>query len=140
MTWERVVAQIMKVQSVDRALAERIFDQTLGYLLLCSRRPELGDGPWLLGPSPEVDKGVHVFYLYTPELFELFESINNGVFIHHVPNDKPGAERRAVRLQTVEAFRLLNMSFDSELWASLAHGCANEDGEGPPNCFDNSDG
>lgn len=125
-TWQRVVARIMKDESIDRELAERIFRQTLGYLLLCSRRPQLGAGPWLLGPSPMVDKGVHVFYLYTPELLALFDKINKGVFIHHIPNDMPGAVRTS-GLQTVEAFRQLGMSYDVELWAGRMHSCAIED-------------
>jgi hypothetical protein len=84
--WERLVSRIIKDEDVERALAERIMNEALGFLELCANEP---DGKH--SPSATVDIGWHTFILYTRE-YAAFCQRDAGRFIHHEPTDVPGMD------------------------------------------------
>lgn len=109
--WARLTARLAKDQSIELALAERIMDQTVGFLLLCSADP---NGPHY-APSPLVDEGWHTFILYTKEYATFCREVSSG-FIHHEPFDEPGVayETDGVIARTREAMK--GFGLDPMLW------------------------
>lgn len=118
--WDRLVDRIVKDESVERPLAERIMDQALGFLRLVSIDPTTS-----YSPSPLVDIGWHTFILYTRE-YALFCDRVAGFFIHHAPSDIPGKDYGTGRaISTVEALRRHGLTVDEMLWDGAANctGC-----------------
>ncbi|MGW2340203.1 glycine-rich domain-containing protein [Streptomyces sp. NPDC001661] len=124
--WERQVALIMRGNEFSNEKAERIFGQTVAYFVTAGENPDL-----LVGPSPEVDKGVHSFMLDTIP-YHRFTYGHFGRYVHHVPEletdlcvqctndgggDKVEAEGRPMVLeQTVKAIEAAGFAVDRELW------------------------
>jgi hypothetical protein len=116
-TWGRLVGRIVKDEDMDVALAERIVDQTIGFLKLAST----SNGK-AYSPSPMVDIGWHTFILYTREYAVFCEKIA-GRFIHHSPLDVEGEDYSASSTvgETASAMKVRGIAVDEELWAST-HG------------------
>jgi hypothetical protein len=154
--WQRLVNRIVKDERMELALAERIMDQALGFLLLCalyrkrSRIRRFLD--WVLAfvrwrpqraqpgysPSELVDIGWHTFILYTREYAAFCQRVA-GRFIHHLPADEP-ATAFSIRStpdagnvdylrRTVAAMRAWGITVDEPLWLGIhASGCGGNGG------------
>lgn len=123
--WDRLTSRIMRDEGMPRNLAERILDQTLGYLRLASIEPE-----GIFSPSSLVDIGWHTFILYTRDYAEFCGKLTGGHFIHHEPTDNPTVpNRNSGPYATVEAMKAHGLSVDEALWICL-HGddCSNCNG------------
>lgn len=109
--WSRLTARLAKDRGIEPSLAERIMDQGIGFLLLCSA--DL-NGPHY-APSPLVDEGWHTFILYTKEYATFCRAISGG-YIHHEPFDEPGVayETDGVIARTREA--MAGFGLDPMLW------------------------
>ncbi|WP_216587787.1 glycine-rich domain-containing protein [Streptomyces brasiliscabiei] len=116
--WNRLVDGIVKDESMERPLAERIMDQTLAFLTLCAR----SESKTGYSPSPLVDIGWHKFILYTRE-YAVFCDKLTGKFIHHEPSDVPGVDYGTGNIaRTVVALKAHGISVDEPLWANTGHG------------------
>ena len=125
--WSRVTARIRKDHEFQAHFgeleaeeqvkwSERILNETLGFLKLCS----LGVGSF--GPSELVDIGWHTFMLYSRGYMAYCDEVN-GSYIHHEPNDVPG--RQTVSngpMSTVAAMEEHGIAIDMELWPSSMAG------------------
>lgn len=116
--WDRMVNRIVKDESMERPLAERIMDQALAFLTLCAREPQ---GKY--SPSPLVDIGWHIFILYTKPYADFCERM--GGFIHHNPSDAPGVDYGTDNIaRTVHALKRADIVIDEPLWANTGHDCS----------------
>ncbi|WP_328633161.1 hypothetical protein [Streptomyces sp. NBC_00356] len=77
--WARQVKLIMRDPEISQDKAERIFGQTIAYFVAAGENPDL-----LVGPSPEVNQGVHSFMLDTIP-YHQFTYGHFGRYVHHVP-------------------------------------------------------
>ena len=115
--WNRLVGRIVKDESVEHSLAERIMDQALAFLTLCANEPR---GHY--SPSPLVDIGWHTFILYTKAYAAFGEKM--GGFIHHEPSDIEGVDYGTGNIaRTVAALKARGISVDEPLWANTGHDC-----------------
>jgi hypothetical protein len=123
--WNRLVGRIVIDEEMPRELAERIMDQTLGYLKLASTVPE-----GHFSPSPLVDIGWHTFILYTREYSLFCREITGGKFIHHEPTDDPNVPNESSGpYATAEAMKSFGLSVDEPLWACFCKSdCSNCNG------------
>jgi hypothetical protein len=110
--WERLVNRIAKDENMERALAERVMNEALGFLQLCAVEPE---GKY--SPSVTVDIGWHTFILYTQE-YAAFSKRVAGRFLHHEPTDVPGVDYASANdgAKTIHAMRVYG-PVDDMLWA-----------------------
>jgi hypothetical protein len=116
--WEREVRLIMRDHGMSRELAERTFDQTVAYLVTSAENPTIA-----MGPTLEVDKGVHSFVLDTPRYIE-FCNRHAGAYLHHVPHlAEERASQPMVLQQTIAAIRAAGFPLDTELWRALETKC-----------------
>lgn len=116
--WNRLVGRIVKDESLERPLAERILDQALAFLTLCAREPQ---GKY--SPSPLVDIGWHTFILYTKAYAAFCQKM--GEFIHHEPSDVPGVDYGTSNIaRTVAALKAHGIAVDEPLWANTGHDCS----------------
>ncbi len=118
--FDRLAERVVRDEGTGRDLAERMVDQTLAFLGTCAANP--GEP---LVPSPAVDIGWHVFLLHTKDYAAFCWEVA-GRFIHHVPDDSPGAPEHPVgraeaRVRTLDAIERAGYAVDPELWA-LADG------------------
>ena len=95
---------------MQHELAERILDQTVGFLRLCAAEPDGG-----YSPSPLVDIGWHAFILYTREYDAFCQSVA-GCFIHHCPTDENDTNSEDGVAHTVKALRGRGLITDESLW------------------------
>lgn len=110
--WERLVGYIVKEKDMERALAERILDQALGFLHLVALSPGR-----TFCPSETVDIGWHAFLLHTREYAAFCERVN-GQFIHHNPTDLDIiVPRTGGAAATVGAMKTKGLAVDEMLWA-----------------------
>lgn len=117
--WVRLTNRIAKDEDVELPLAERIMDQALAFLSLCSEDPS-----GRFSPSPLVDIGWHTFILYTKPYAAFCERVN-GKFIHHDPSDVEGVDYGTGNIsRTVEALRCHGYTVDEPLWANTGHDCS----------------
>ncbi|MDN3263313.1 hypothetical protein QWJ26_26585 [Streptomyces sp. CSDS2] len=126
--WDRLVNRIVKDESMECSLAERIMDQALAFLTLCAREPK---GKY--SPSPLVDIGWHTFILYTRSYQEFGKKM--GGFIHHEPSDVPGVDYGTGNIaRTVAALKAQGITVDEPLWVNTNHLCSGDcsggDGDG----------
>lgn len=113
--WSRLVTRIVKDEHMERAFAERIMDQALGFLRLTAVDPTTS-----YSPSPLVDIGWHTFILYTREYASFCHRVA-GHFIHHAPSDEPGVDYASGRAtSTVVAMLQHGFAVDEALWNSAA--------------------
>ena len=117
--WTRLVNRIVKDESVEPAMAERIVDQALGFLLLCATK----EGNQSYSPSEMVDTGWHTFILYTREYAEFCQRIASR-FIHHSPTDEVGVNYGTGNIaRTAAAMMAAGIQVDEELWRSSRSDC-----------------
>ncbi|KIX78402.1 hypothetical protein SF12_09125 [Streptomyces sp. MBRL 601] len=110
--WNREVRLIMRDHALERDLAERIFGQTVAYLVVSAERPDTR-----MGPSSAVDLGVHSFVLDSIN-YMAFCDQHAGRYIHHVPHlPDEGTQAPPALRDTVEAIRASGFEIDPELWA-----------------------
>lgn len=110
--WGRLVDRIAHENNVDKAYAERIMDQAVGFLWLCALNPQES-----YHPSPTVDIGWHTFLLFTRDYAAFCQRIA-GCFIHHVPEEGSVCEQSAHDARTVDAMRAAGIHVDESLWLS----------------------
>jgi hypothetical protein len=79
--WDRWTAKLAAEHHVTPAYARRLLNEMLGLLAVMARE----DGH---GPSPEIDKALHVMYMY-PE-YEALCHAAFGKMIRHWPSDVRG--------------------------------------------------
>jgi hypothetical protein len=116
--WEREVRLIMRDHGMDRDLAERTFGQTVAYLVTSARNPDIP-----MGPTPQVDLGVHSFVLDTPRYVD-FCVYHAGAYLHHVPHlPEERASQPKVLYGTIQAIRAAGFPLDDELWGAEAANC-----------------
>jgi hypothetical protein len=116
--WEREVRLIMRDHTMDREWAERTFGQTVAYLVTSAENPDVA-----MGPTPQVDKGVHSFLLDTPRYWEFCMSLS-GAYLHHVPHlPEERAGQPKVLHGTIAAIRAAGFPLDDELWGALDVDC-----------------
>lgn len=113
--WERLVARLVKDESMERSLAERVMNEALGFLQLCALEPDMA-----YGPSDTVDPGWHTFLMYTSDYAEFCDRLA-GRFIHHNPTDIPGVDYSGgtTPAQTMRAMRKYG-PVDEMLWVRAA--------------------
>lgn len=117
--WSRLTKRIAKDEAMELPLAERIMDQSLGFLRLCAESPE---GRY--SPSPMVDIGWHTFILYTRDYAAFCQELG-GRFIHHEPSDKEGVDYGTGNIaRTVVALRQYGVAVDDSLWTEASQDCA----------------
>jgi hypothetical protein len=115
--WERLVGRIVADEAIERPLAERIMDQALGFLKLCSL-----DRGASYSPSPLVDIGWHTFILYTRPYAAFCEKL--GGFTHHDPTDVEGVDYGSGHVnRTMDAMIAFGLVADEPLWANTGHDC-----------------
>jgi hypothetical protein len=123
--WERLVSYIAKEKDMERPIAERIMDQTLGFLKLIALSPGR-----TFCPSKMVDIGWHAFLMHTREYFEFCERVN-GQYIHHDPTEVLVVVARTGGVtETVRAMKANSITVDEMLWTALGD-C---DGDGDGSC------
>lgn len=116
--WEREVRLIMRDYGMDRDLAERTFGQTVAYLVTSAENPDVP-----MGPTSQVDKGVHSFVLDTPRYWD-FCLEHAGVYLHHVPHlPEERAGQPKVLHGTIQAIRAAGFPLDIELWGAQDVDC-----------------
>lgn len=116
--WHREVRLIMRDHDMDWELAERTFGQVVAYLVTSAENPETP-----MGPTPEVDKGVHSFVLDTPRYWD-FCVEHAGRYLHHVPHlPEERAGQPKVLHGTIQAIRAAGFRVDDELWGAQAGDC-----------------
>ncbi len=133
---ERVVARLAKEQDTSLDLADRIFAETINFLVLCGQQHDRK-----YSPSTLVDEGWHTLILYTREYADLCNRLV-GHFIHHVPTDEPGATYSSGNsFVTYAALVEAGFNPDPMIWASSAKcsdnyctgdSCVNGDGDPGP--------
>lgn len=131
--WQRLVNRIVKDEGMERGLAERIMNESLGFLRLCAIEP---NGRY--SPSPLVDIGWHTFILYTRE-YAAFCIKVAGMFIHHEPTEVEDATREMRgNANPIAVMRANGITVDAALWSNAAdcagHRCTHGDctQSGPP--------
>ncbi|MEV0701671.1 hypothetical protein AB0I53_27675 [Saccharopolyspora sp. NPDC050389] len=129
--FDRLCRRITIDEGLDREFADRIMDQALAFLGACAEFP--GNR---LAPSKPVDIGWHTFILYTKDYARFCQRVA-GHFMHHVPQDVPGApdhskDPASVRDVTLESIRQAGYRIDDELWIRDAYSCGGCDEDG--NC------
>jgi hypothetical protein len=125
--FSKLTCRVAACDGHDLNIAERVVEQTLGFLVACARQPE-----GRLSPSEMVDAGWHAFILHTADYGEFCERIA-GRFIHHRPNGPGGAipDQQAIGA-TIAAMRDAGVLVDPELWIPRAEcsqcyqGCADD--------------
>jgi hypothetical protein len=116
--WDREVRLIMRDHDMERELAERTFGQTVAYLVTSAENPDIP-----MGPTFDVDKGVHSFVLDTPRYWD-FCMQHAGTYLHHVPHlPDERAEQPMVLYDTIQAIRTAGFPLDDELWGALEVKC-----------------
>lgn len=129
-TWERVTHKIahsaaVRGLGVDHIehLPERIFDQTLAFLLCCGTH-EPGEGPF--SATPYIDEGWHSFILHLKPYLDFCEATFGKTVWHNpynVSKDFDAARNMqdgCVRSKTAMAKRGLRI--DEPVWALPYHG------------------
>lgn len=93
--------------------AERIMNETLGFLLACANHPGKEFAPSLL-----VDAGWHTFMLISQEYTQFCERVA-GCYLHHDPMDTVEDAQASVplRVEAMEAMRALS-GIDEALWGA----------------------
>lgn len=123
--WARLTKRIVKDEGIEPALAERIMDQALGFLLLCGQNTSSKS----YSPSKQVDIGWHTFILYTREYQQFCKRVA-GRFIHHEPSDVPGVDYGTGNMiRTAEAMKAHGIVVDEGLWnqqATNGSGCSGD--------------
>jgi hypothetical protein len=119
----RLAACVVAEHDVSPDYAARIIDQTVAFLATSAVNP----GEQLV-PSSDVDKGWHAFILYTRDYAAFCDRVA-GRFLHHVPNDDPGAlpRRRGGSVRTVDAIERAGYVVDPDLWQAAAGNCSQDD-------------
>lgn len=109
---------VMRDHSIDQELAERIFGQTVAYLVTAAENPGTA-----MGPTPAVDKGVHTFVLDTPNYWA-FCLQHAGTYLHHVPHlpEERDGQPKVLRA-TIDAIRAAGFPVDTELWGAKNIDC-----------------
>ncbi|MBP2322633.1 hypothetical protein JOF56_003018 [Kibdelosporangium banguiense] len=121
--WVRLTRRIARDGEVNLMLAERIMDQTLGFLKLCAERPSTES----YVPSSLVDIGWHTFILYTKEYAEFCAQITGGRFIHHYPSDEEGVDYGKGNVaRTITALKRHGLTVDEPLWTNLGTDCSGD--------------
>jgi hypothetical protein len=116
--WEREIRLIMRDHGMNREFAERVFEQTVAYLVTSAEHPSVP-----MGPTPEVDKGVHTFVLDTPRYWD-FCMAHAGSYLHHVPHlPEERAGQPKVLRATIQAIRDAGFRLDGELWSAPETDC-----------------
>lgn len=111
----RLVRRIVKDESMSEELAERVLDQSIGYLKLAAKEPGQH-----YSPSPLVDIGWHTFILYTREYGKFCRELTGGKFIHHEPTDNPSVPNNSKGpYRTMQAMKSAGIVVDEPLWACL---------------------
>lgn len=129
--WRLLTDRIVH-NSMARPLAERVMDQALGFLRLCTASPDM-----TYSPSPLVDIGWHVFILHTRAYMAFCDELA-GHYIHHTPYNRdqvniagadcgpcgpchaneaglaPGVNNLP---RTITAMRNLGITVDEPLWS-----------------------
>ncbi|MFI7094039.1 glycine-rich domain-containing protein [Streptomyces lydicus] len=96
---------------MEFALAERITDEGLKFVVACAATP---DAP--LAPSRVVDEGWHALILHTKVYEELCASL--GGFVHHYPGFDPDNYDPLTSVRTQDAIRAAGYHVDEELWGA----------------------
>ncbi|MFJ9179654.1 hypothetical protein [Streptomyces sp. NPDC102360] len=115
--WERQVALILRDPGIGTEKAERIFGQTIAYFVTAGENTDL-----LVGPSVEVDKGVHSFMLDTDLCVQCTndgggDGKKRGDVACVSDDDKVRADGRPMVLeQTVKVIEAAGFAVDRELW------------------------
>ncbi|MGW1677705.1 glycine-rich domain-containing protein [Saccharopolyspora sp. NPDC002376] len=127
----RLCHRITIDENVEPEFAERIVDQALAFLGACAKFPDNR-----LAPSKPVDIGWHAFILCTKDYARFCQRVA-GHFMHHVPQDVPGApdhskDPASVRNVTLESILQAGYRVDEELWIRDAYSCGGCDEDG--NC------
>ena len=78
----RIIRRMMKDYGMEETQAAASFEETLRFLERCAA-PHAGP----LAPTPEIDKGWHVFLLYSRAYRAYCSRIGSGRFIDHEPTD-----------------------------------------------------
>jgi hypothetical protein len=127
--FERLTGRIVADHGMERDTADRILDQALAFLAASASHA----GESSLSPSRLVDIGWHTFLLYTRDYAAFCQRVA-GRFIHHVPDDAPGAPARTRpaenRDRTIAAITAAGFAVDEPLWTlgALDCGSCHEDG------------
>lgn len=105
---------VMRDNSVEQPLAERIVDEALKFIATAASTPGTG-----MRPSKLVDMGWHALILHTSMYEKLCKS--QGRFVHHRP-EGPTTQRRddATLDATVAAIRDAGFEPDEYLWSRIA--------------------
>ncbi|MGH3943678.1 MAG: glycine-rich domain-containing protein [Pseudonocardiaceae bacterium] len=132
-----LVDRIVKDWHMKRDLAERIMDQTLGFLRLLAEDPDQ-----TYSPSAQVDIGWHVFILHT-RAYTAFCDELAGRYLHHTPYNEDEVDvaktdcgpcgpchsnERGLPVgvnnlrRTVEAMTLRGIVTDGPLWTQAPRG------------------
>jgi hypothetical protein len=111
--WMRLTQRISREEEMELAVAERILDQTLGFLKALAADPAVS-----LSPSAMVDIGWHTFILHTRDYQEFCQEIA-GRFIHHEPVDQGELDYRSSTARTVAAMEDARIPVDYPLWSTL---------------------
>lgn len=108
---DRLARRVEHDAGLDPATAQKIIDQTVGFLGACAANPSAR-----LAPSRLVDHGWHAFILHTAEYSEFCERVA-GRFIHHRPTEPGGTEPGTCDLgATIAAIRDAGFDVDPDLW------------------------
>ena len=129
--WDRLVTRIKgdlefkqafgsETDEVQTLWASVLLDQALGFMRVCGHYP--GSGPY--APSRLVDIAWHAFILYTMD-YANFCQVNFGRFLHHIPDDEPGAVLKAADevnylARTVDAMTTNGITVIEAAWPGRA--------------------
>lgn len=109
--WDRLVRRVAVEERIGFKQAESIMDATLGFLQLCAEHPGRR-----FAPSRLVDIGWHTFILYTKSYADFCHRVADR-YIHHEPNDVPGAPSDTGGAAATIAFmRQHGICFNLEMW------------------------
>lgn len=119
--WNRLVRRLGLEHGYDQQFAERVMDQTLGFLRLIAAESTAN-----YSPSAMVDDGWHTFILFTRDYAEFCQRVA-GFFIHHVPTDEDLDGTVAnVLLRTVAGMKVHGLAVDEALWDGAVGECGGQ--------------
>ncbi|MBW1598255.1 hypothetical protein HPT28_14670 [Streptomyces sp. JJ38] len=100
---------------MSEAMAERIVDEALKFVVACAKNPGIG-----LAPSRVVDEGWHALLLHSAAYARICTQL--GSFVHHFPGYDPTHYDPAIIDRTREKIAAAGYEVDAELWGHPTEG------------------
>jgi len=116
----RIVRRLMRDHAMEESYACALFRETLTFLEVCALWPNLR-----FAPSKEVDKGWHVFLMYT-RAYRTFCHVRFGRYVDHEPSDAASCSPSS-GVDIVAFMKERGIRFDERFWMRASASCSADD-------------